>query len=287
MNKWLSLLTNIHIHPLLWFVAFIAVITANFKSLFIVFLIVLFHELGHAFAAHFFSWRIKKILLLPFGGVAEMDEHGNRPLKEELIVTLAGPVQHLFIFLLAYLGKESGWLSIELFSEITAYNLSILCINLLPIWPLDGGKLLFLVWTYFTSFRRAHEWTIYCSAGLLMVFFMLLIAFTPTQLSLWMIGLFLAYSLRQEWRHRQYVWMRFLLERYYGKKVEYRSLKRLVVAPTDPLFRVLLMFQRGKKHAVVVEKGREEFELDENELLHAYFREKRTNDVIANLLYPY
>jgi stage IV sporulation protein FB len=281
------LLTIIHIHPLLWLIALIAVMTANFKSLFIVFFIVLLHELGHAFAALFFSWRLKQILLLPFGGVAEMDEHGNRPLKEEFIVTLAGPIQHLFIFLFTYLGKESGWLSNELFSQITEYNASIFLINLLPIWPLDGGKLLFLFWTQFTSFRRAHEWTIYCSSVLLIVFFILSIAFTPQQLSLWMIVLFLAYSLWQEWQHRQYVWMRFLLERYYGKKVEYRRLKRLIVSPTDSLFHVLLMFQRGKKHAIIVANGNEQIEFDENELLHAYFREKRTNDVMANLLYFY
>ncbi len=81
-----------------WVVALIAIMTAQFQTLLLLFWIVLWHELGHVVAAHMFSWRVKRILLLPFGGVAEMDEHGNRPFHEELIVTLAGPFQHIFIF---------------------------------------------------------------------------------------------------------------------------------------------------------------------------------------------
>ena len=75
----------------------LAIMTAHFFELTMFLMIVLIHELGHAFAASFYSWRIKRISLLPFGGVAEMDEHGNRPLKEEAIVTLAGPLQHVWM----------------------------------------------------------------------------------------------------------------------------------------------------------------------------------------------
>ena len=52
--------------------------------------------------ASYYSWRIPRIMLLPFGGMAEVDEHGNRPLKEEAFVILAGPIQHLWLFLLPF-----------------------------------------------------------------------------------------------------------------------------------------------------------------------------------------
>src|SRR5699024_11983500 len=57
--------------------------------------IVLFHELGHYGAAKFFKWRIKGIMLWIFGGVMDTDEHGNKPFHEDIIVTVAGPLQHL------------------------------------------------------------------------------------------------------------------------------------------------------------------------------------------------
>ncbi|KHF28048.1 Stage IV sporulation protein FB [Anoxybacillus sp. BCO1] len=97
-------------------------------------------------------------------------------------------------------------------------------------------------------------------------------------MNLWIIACFLAHAIWMEWKQRPYVWMRFLLERYYGKRVEYRALKRLVVDANDSLFHVLLLFHRGKKHAIIVKKNQMEMELDENELLYAYFHEKRTNE---------
>ena len=50
-----------------------------------------------------FSWRIKRIFLLPFGGTVEVEEHGNRPLKEEFAVILAGPLQHVWLQAAAWL----------------------------------------------------------------------------------------------------------------------------------------------------------------------------------------
>lgn len=278
---------NIHIHPLLWFIALIAIMTAQFQTLLLLFWIVLWHELGHVFAAHLFSWRVKRVLLLPFGGVAEMDEHGNRPFHEELIVTIAGPLQHLIIFFIAYIAHHANVISSEMYRQLLEYNLSILLINLLPIWPLDGGKLLFLYRTMRTSFRRAHEQALYASIFFLSVCFICLLTMAPMQINLWIIVCFLAHAIWFEWKQRTYVWMRFLLERYYGKRVEYVALKRLVVDANDPLFRVLLLFHRGKKHAIIVKKNQMEMELDENELLYAYFHEKRTNEPIGHLLYTY
>ncbi|MBE2920654.1 stage IV sporulation protein FB [Anoxybacillus flavithermus] len=287
MNKWLSTFMNIHIHPMLWFIALIAIMTAQFQTLLLLFWIVLWHELGHVFAAHLFSWRVKRVLLLPFGGVAEMDEHGNRPFYEELIVTIAGPLQHLIIFFIAYIAHHANVISSEMYRQLLEYNLSILLINLLPIWPLDGGKLLFLYRTMRTSFRRAHEQALYASIFFLSVCFICLLTMAPMQINLWIIVCFLAHAVWLEWKQRTYVWIRFLLERYYGKRIEYRALKRLVVDANDPLFRVLLLFHRGKKHAIIVKKNQMEMELDENELLYAYFHEKRTNEPIGHLLYTY
>lgn len=278
---------NIHIHPMLWFIALIAIMTAQFQTLLLLFWIVLWHELGHVFAAHLFSWRVKRVLLLPFGGVAEMDEHGNRPFYEELIVTIAGPLQHLIIFFIAYIAHHANVISSEMYRQLLEYNLSILLINLLPIWPLDGGKLLFLYRTMRTSFRRAHEQALYASIFFLSVCFICLLTMAPMQINLWIIVCFLAHAVWLEWKQRTYVWIRFLLERYYGKRIEYRALKRLVVDANDPLFRVLLLFHRGKKHAIIVKKNQMEMELDENELLYAYFHEKRTNEPIGHLLYTY
>ncbi|KAA9023122.1 M50 family metallopeptidase [Niallia endozanthoxylica] len=288
MTSMLTVLKSIHIHPLLWLVMAFSIWTAHFIELSLFLFIVMMHELGHACAAAFFSWRIKRISLLPFGGVAEVDEHGNRPLKEEALVTLAGPLQHLWMIGLAFILYQLSLMPEYFYMIFVDYNLMVLLFNLLPIWPLDGGKLVYLWRSQKESFPIAHSKTVIISAVSLLLFFMLLLIIQPFNLNMWIVIGFLSFSLFYEWKQRRYVFVRFLLERYYGNKMEFKSLKHIYVHEDESVIRVLEQFQRGCKHLIIIEKEDAETEqLDENELLHAYFSEKMLHAKIGELLYPY
>lgn len=266
----------------------ISVVTANFKTLLLLMLIVFVHEMGHAISAHFFSWRIRRIMLLPFGGVAEVDEHGNRSLKEELIVILSGPVQHIWLQVLVFLLSLFGVVSGADYELFTFYNLSILFFNLLPIWPLDGGKLLFLLFSYYQSFQQAHHYMLIASTISLAMYVLTILLFSPSQLNMWVITTFFVVSLYMEYKQRMYTCIRFLLERYYGKQATIFRLKPIIVNESDSVYGVLLQFQRGCKHPIIVERnGQKISELDENELLHAYFADKRTTSTVGDLVYAY
>ena len=288
MNKWFALIKYVHIHPLLWIVIGLAIITAHFIELSLFLLIIFVHEMGHAAAATFFSWRIKKISLLPFGGVAEMDEHGNRPLKEELIVVLAGPFQQLWMMGLAFILFQFSILSEGIYSLFIHYNLMVLLFNLLPIWPLDGGKLVFLSLSFLFSFQKAHQLLLFVSVISMTIFSMIVLAISPINLNIWVVIAFLLSSLYFEWKQGKYVFMRFLLERYYGKNSDIQTLKPIIVKDDERVIHVLEKFQRGCKHPIIVEKdGKETGSLDENELLHVFFAEKMATTKIGDLLYPY
>ncbi|MGX6442911.1 M50 family metallopeptidase [Neobacillus sp. K501] len=288
MNRVINLIQHVHIHPLLWIIIAISIATAHFLELCLLILIIFIHEMGHAAAASFFSWRIKKISLLPFGGVAEMEEHGNRPLKEEAIVVLAGPLQHVWMVGIAYLLASMSLISDELFQLFFQYNLMILIFNLFPVWPLDGGKLIFMFLSLKKSFPTAHNLTLMISFVFLGIFSLLTLLMAPTSLNVWIIIGFLIFSLYHEWKQRRFIFMRFLLERYYGKKSDLHMLKPIQANEQDLLIHVLEKFQRGCKHPIIVESnGREKGMLDENELLHAYFSEKRLTDKISDLLFSY
>jgi stage IV sporulation protein FB len=285
LSKILSLLTDIHIHPLLWLVFGIGIITAHFQQLIMLFLIVFIHELGHAAAASFFSWRIKQIMLLPFGGVAVVEEHGNRPFREELIVIVSGPLTHLVLMALSYVLLTFSIISTELHQQFILQNIMILGFNLLPIWPLDGGKLLFLMFSRRLPFLQAYETMLYASGVILAGLFLLSAFFYFHQLHLWLVFGFLAFSIYTEWRHRQYVYLRFLLDRYYSKERNISQLKPLSAAIGDPIQHVLERFQRGCKHVIIVRnKDNEQIQLDENELLHAYFVERRLHAPIEEVI---
>ena len=288
MNKAIALLRKIHIHPLLWVIIALAVATAHFIELMMVLLIIFVHEMGHGAAASFFSWRIKKIALLPFGGVAEMDEHGNRPLKEELIVVLAGPLQHVWMMALSYLLFIAGVFPEKWHLLFIEYNMMILLFNLIPIWPLDGGKLVFILLSMNNSFQEAHLRALYVSAGSLVIFSLILSLIAPLTLNVWVIIGFLAFSIYYEWKQRRFIFMRFLMERHYGKQLDLRELKPINATENEMVGHVLEKFQRGCKHPIIVkQQDGKEMVMDENELLHAFFSEKLLSAKIGVLLYTF
>lgn len=288
MNEFGKLLKKVHIHPLLWAAAGLAILTAHFVELIMLFIIILIHELGHGGAAHVFSWRIKRISLLPFGGVAEMDEHGNRSLKEELIVVAAGPLQHLWMMGGAKLLYSAGLMPPYHYELFIQLNLMVLFFNLLPIWPLDGGKLLAVGLGHRFTFITAYQWTLILSLAALLLFHAVVLLTVPFHLNLWIILSFLYFSLWTEWKQRKFTFIRFLLERYYGKGGDIRDLKPLKVDGEEAIYSVLEKFHRGFKHPLIVYiDGKEAGKLDENEILHAYFTEKMTTAKSRDLLYLY
>lgn len=114
---------------------------------------VLLHELGHALAARRAGLRVRGILLHPLGGMAWMVGTPSKPVAE-IAIALAGPAVSLCLAALAWLvcwqsdisasqaiyGRDSQPL-MALIAGIFFINLSLALFNLLPIFPLDGGRI--------------------------------------------------------------------------------------------------------------------------------------------------
>lgn len=285
MNKWFYLLTHIHIHPLSWLIVAIAILTAQFKELLILFFIVLIHELGHAAAASFFSWRIKNIILLPFGGVLETEEHGNRPIREEFIVTISGPMQHSWMVILAFLLNKYGMIDPQLYTEFVKYNIMIFLFNCLPILPLDGGKLIYLLFSKYYPFLKALQHSILFSIVFLLVYCVVIVSIFPYHLNGWVIALFLFMSLYKEWKHRPYTWMRFLIERY-AKEAGDRKVNKIYVRIEEDISQVVEKFRRGYEHQIfVIEAGKTTAPIHESKILKYYFEKSPHQLTIGDLLY--
>ncbi len=116
----------------------------------LLFLCVVFHELGHCLVARHYQIQIHRILLLPIGGMAQFGEIPRNPIKE-LLITIAGPAVNFGIVGLVY--TFMGWpdkaflLSFSydlngLFVVLLLFNLIMGFFNLLPVFPMDGGRIL-------------------------------------------------------------------------------------------------------------------------------------------------
>ena len=114
---------------------------------------VILHELGHALTAKRFGIKTEDITMYPIGGVARLERIPEKP-KQELLVTIAGPLVNVFIFLLlipfiygvdlmAPLDAESSIITPENFIlNLAILNLWLALFNLIPAFPMDGGRIL-------------------------------------------------------------------------------------------------------------------------------------------------
>ncbi|MCJ7839906.1 site-2 protease family protein [Lederbergia sp. NSJ-179] len=285
MNKYGRLLTKIRVHPLLWVVSGLSMMTGYFWELLALFTIVLIHELGHAVVAQFFNWKIKKVMILPFGGFCDVDEHGNRRMIEDFWVIIGGPVQHLWIAAVIPALHTFGLLSADYAQQIVQYNWMILMFNLLPIRPLDGGKLVHLYLSTYQSYLDSFRMSVIISFVILMIFHFLVFFIHPLNINIWIILIYLDVCLWTEWKQQRYMLMRFLLERHYGDQQSFSRLQTIQAHSQDYVFEVLSKFKRGYKHMIDLDGMDGEMTLDENEILYAYFTEKKVRARLMDLVY--
>jgi stage IV sporulation protein FB len=276
-----KIVSLIKINPLLWMVAIIGVVTGHFREFLILFTVIFIHELGHAIAALYYKWRLVKVEMLPFGGVAEMDEYGNRPYREELVVTLSGPFQHVWMILGGMLLSTTGYGDPHLLKLFISINWMILLFNLLPIWPLDGGKLLFLFLTLFLPYKQAKRKMLILSAILLLSFVVISMSIYPFHLNLFIVTAFLLYAHFVEWKHQPYNYVRFLLERLNVREKPVKK-KVLTVDPTLTVDDVLSNLYKGFDHEFHI-KSTPPFVCREKEILNAYFKRSAKTCAIQDL----
>ena len=119
---------------------------------------VVLHELGHALVARKYDLSIRGITLFIFGGVAEMTEEAKSA-KAEFFVAIGGPVVSLVLALLfrganAFLPLPTAVAGVV--SYLGLINTVVLVFNLIPAFPLDGGRVLrAALWHFGKSMRRA------------------------------------------------------------------------------------------------------------------------------------
>jgi Zn-dependent protease len=116
--------------------------------LLLVFTCVVLHELGHALAARRFGIATRDIVLLPIGGVARLERMPERP-QQEILVAVAGPavnvaIAALLASLLALLGRPTDLTRFGsgLLESLLVVNVLMVIFNLVPAFPMDGGRVL-------------------------------------------------------------------------------------------------------------------------------------------------
>ncbi len=163
----------------------------------LLFISVLIHELAHSLLSIFQGIPVQRITLFLFGGVASISKESTTPLGE-FLMALAGPVTSLIIaggFGFLWLVSRFVF-NIQILAALSSYlgiiNLSLALFNLIPGFPLDGGRLLrSFLWGVTGNYRKATELAITAGRAIAFLFIVGGLAWAIT--GHWLDGIWLAF----------------------------------------------------------------------------------------------
>jgi Zn-dependent protease/predicted transcriptional regulator len=247
--------------------------------------IVVLHELGHALTARRFGIRTRDIILLPIGGVARLERMPDDP-RQELLVALAGPAVNLVlasgIYVVLALGEglspvgEALRVGGDFLEQLFWVNISLALFNLLPAFPMDGGRVLRALLALRMDRVRATEVAARIGQSIALLLAFLGLFFNPMLI---FIGLFVWLGAAEE---SSMVQMRSAMDGIPVTRVmitDFRTLR-----PDDPLAKAIEFVKAGiQQDFPVVEDGRLVGVLTRNDLLTGLGRrgaEARVGDVM-------
>ena len=180
----------------LWWIVFL--IFACFANAFLVFIwimgMLLIHELMHVMMACYLGYEVERIMIYPFGVgayIAHLD-HGRS--FDEICIILAGLATHLWFPFILQSAYQLNWISSSFMMYLKQMNFSILLFNCLPIYPLDGGRIVDALIHLFCSYRIGKMISlftslvalsvVYCFAGTVNLSFRLVLSFLFIQIGI-------------------------------------------------------------------------------------------------------
>lgn len=278
MNKggWFGF--RFRIHLLFWVVIGLSVAAGRFLEVCTLFVIVLIHEFGHVAMAKELGWKVTEVQLLPFGGVATMeDSYATDPL-DEIVIALAGPFMNVVMMGLSYVFWLGGIWTEEWARFFLMSNATIAAFNLLPIWPLDGGRILLGLLCYLLPYRQAALLSLLGST--LFAGTMLGLSFFDLKINLLVIGSYLLAINIQAFLRFPYQFFRFLMEKYVRQPMEY-NVQAIQIRPDETVLQASQKLRRGASHLIYVQGAGL---LAEDQLLRALLFEQKHDTTVRDLV---
>jgi len=155
---------------------------------------VMLHEIGHSYVAKKYNYKVRQIKLFIFGGISEITEE-PKSATEEFWISAAGPIVTFVLagifYLLASVSKGNIYL-FALFHYLSVINFLLGMFNLIPGFPLDGGRIFrAIVWKIKKDFQKATHTA--ATVGRAFGFILISIGFLEAMAGFWVDGLWVAF----------------------------------------------------------------------------------------------
>jgi len=191
------------------------ILTGYYMNLIVFTTLIIAHELGHYIVAKLQHLNVKNITIYPYGGLTKLEELINQDINKELKVAIAGMIfQTIFYILIIYLYKHN-FIREYTYDLYTSYHKELIMFNILPIYPLDGSKIISHLLEKIIPYNLVNKITIFIS--ILTIIILLSFNIYQNNYSYILIISILLEHIYKFYKNLNYLYYRFLLERYLYK----------------------------------------------------------------------
>ena len=219
------------------------ILSGYFSNLLVFTSIIIIHELGHYLVAKINHLNPQEITIYPFGGITKIDCLINTKTRRELMVAIAGITFQIGYYLIIKLLYSNHLIRDYIFNLFTNYHYHILFFNLLPIYPLDGSKALYLIIAKYFPYKLANRLNIIISIITLII--MIIISDYEFNYTTILIISVIIDNLVKYHKNINYLFNKFLLERYLYKIELYKS---KTITKIDNMYKEKYHIIKEKKH---------------------------------------
>ncbi|HWK24315.1 MAG TPA: site-2 protease family protein [Ureibacillus sp.] len=205
-----AIMMRMTIHPLFLPILFSIVLYGNVSYYALILCSLIFHELGHIVAALLCKVKVERCVIMPYGGEIELQGGFSIAPQKQLIIALGGPIATLCVFAII------PFLDPLIAEPLLKIQLVLIGFNIIPIWPLDGGRIIMsLIHIYYPRIRMVE---FYLTISLILIVLAVIITFIllPKTLFLLVLCIFLLIQIVNTWRYRKY---RFAFEKHVIKRL--------------------------------------------------------------------
>lgn len=152
---------SLRVHPSFLLILIIYGVLGLATQAILIFTLVIGHELTHLIAARAYGFRVTGLEVFPLGGVAYFDDIFEGKKIEESFMALAGPFFNLILLSIAQGLRWQGWWSGIWAEDFVRYNFWLAAFNLIPVLPLDGGRVVRAMFSStfgFVKVTKALSW---------------------------------------------------------------------------------------------------------------------------------
>ena len=189
------------------------------------------------------SYKIDKVIIYPYGGFVKLNTKINTKIENDLLVAISGIIMQSIYFGIIFFLYRNGIVREYIYSLFLLYHKSMLIFNLLPIYPLDGAKIVNLILSKYFSFNIANYISIVISF-ITVVFFLYSDIYENNYSIILVIGVLMK-NIYKFYKDISYIYNRFILERYLFK---FNYKKKVIIKNKDKMYknRVHIFNDNGK-----------------------------------------